>query len=187
MSQNILNNKKKKECKNGKKQNKKTTNNMLQNNTQYKNNSKKVKLISEVIGCSGNTTNEGVEICHPIIPNNTIFPMIKNYIKIYSENDIHTKYSIENFLFEEENFFNSIRKYFCLKFHPDVTISNRNVLLDWIMESCTYSRYKRATFHLAIVLIDIYLTKTKNIDINKLQLLGVTSLLLAAKYEVIYF
>jgi hypothetical protein len=60
----------------------------------------------------------------------------------------------------------------------------RVLLLDWIMEVCDEFGLKRETYHLAAYYCDMYLTK-KLCSVDKLQLLGAASLLLASKIEEI--
>ena len=48
----------------------------------------------------------------------------------------------------------------------------RLVLLDWVMAICRYAQFKRETFHMTISLIDICLSKLKEISIDKVQLIG---------------
>lgn len=61
----------------------------------------------------------------------------------------------------------------------------RTVLLDWMMDLCTQLNFKRATFHLATLIVDISLSKIFNLPSKFLQLIGVTSLCIAAKSEEI--
>lgn len=58
----------------------------------------------------------------------------------------------------------------------------RNILMDWVMAICASNRFKRETFHMTVSLIDICLTKIKQISINKIQLLATTCLLISSKY-----
>ena len=58
----------------------------------------------------------------------------------------------------------------------------RLLLLDWMMEVCDEFGLKRETYHLAAYFNDLYLSKVY-CPIDRLQLLGAASLLLAAKME----
>ena len=60
--------------------------------------------------------------------------------------------------------------------------AKRNILLDWIMEICCYSHFKRETFHMTVSLIDICFSKLEKISVDEFQLLGTTCLLLSSKY-----
>ena len=58
----------------------------------------------------------------------------------------------------------------------------RLVLLDWVMAICRYAQFKRETFHMTISLIDICLSKLKEISIDKVQLIGTSCLLISSKF-----
>ncbi len=60
----------------------------------------------------------------------------------------------------------------------------RILLVEWMMEVCDEFGLKRETYHLAVYYIDLFLSRI-NTPIEKLQLLGSSSLLLAAKIEEI--
>ena len=60
----------------------------------------------------------------------------------------------------------------------------RLLLVDWMMEVCDEFALSRETFHLSSTYVDLYLTR-KYCPIEKLQLLGASSLLLACKMEEI--
>lgn len=69
--------------------------------------------------------------------------------------------------------------------HLEVKDWKRSILVDWVMEVCSEFLLQRRTFHLAINIIDIYLNQTLLIKENELQLLAVSSLYMASKYEEI--
>ena len=58
----------------------------------------------------------------------------------------------------------------------------RLVLLDWVMSICGYAQFKRETFHMTISLIDICLSKLKEISIDEVQLIGTSCLLISSKF-----
>ncbi|VDP09723.1 unnamed protein product [Soboliphyme baturini] len=62
----------------------------------------------------------------------------------------------------------------------------RSILLDWLSEVCEVYKLHRETFHLAVDYTDRYLSKEKNVPKSRLQLVGITSLFIAAKMEEIY-
>ncbi|CAF1109898.1 unnamed protein product [Adineta steineri] len=70
--------------------------------------------------------------------------------------------------------------------HPAITSKMRSVLCDWLIEVSEVYHLHRETYHLAIAYIDQYLCNTTNLPKAKLQLLGITSLFIAAKIEEIY-
>ncbi|XP_067929944.1 G1/S-specific cyclin-E-like [Watersipora subatra] len=70
--------------------------------------------------------------------------------------------------------------------HPQLQCRMRAILLDWIIEVCEVYRLHRETFYLATEFIDRYLSTKHDVAKYQLQLIGVTSLFMAAKLEEIY-
>ena len=68
---------------------------------------------------------------------------------------------------------------------PDLNATMRAILFDWLSEVNDKYRLRSATLHLAYRLIDKNLS-VRAVDRKKLQLVGVTCLWLAAKFEEIY-
>ncbi|PWA97456.1 cyclin-A2-1 [Artemisia annua] len=66
----------------------------------------------------------------------------------------------------------------------DVTKSMRGVLVDWLVEVSEEYKSVPETLYLAVYLIDLFLSQ-HCIERQKLQLLGVTCMLIASKYEEI--
>jgi hypothetical protein len=63
----------------------------------------------------------------------------------------------------------------------------RNILIEWMMEVCEEFMLKRDTFYTSITYLDRYLMIANYmVPKQELQLLGVTSMLLACKIEEIY-
>lgn len=62
----------------------------------------------------------------------------------------------------------------------------RAILVDWLLEVHLKFKLLPETLYLAVNLIDRYLSVSKNIKRAKLQLVGVTALLISTKYEEIY-
>jgi cyclin E len=79
-----------------------------------------------------------------------------------------------------------IRDPYMLAQHPTLQPRMRSILLDWLIEVCEVYRLHRETFYLATDFIDRYLSVTKNVQKQQLQLLGISSLFVAAKLEEIY-
>ena len=67
----------------------------------------------------------------------------------------------------------------------DINPSMREILNDWLIEVHLKFGLLPETLFLTVNLIDRYLS-TKSIYRNKLQLVGVTAMLIASKYEEIY-
>ncbi|KAK9066267.1 hypothetical protein SSX86_013588 [Deinandra increscens subsp. villosa] len=64
----------------------------------------------------------------------------------------------------------------------DVTQSMRGVLVDWLVEVSMEYKLEPDTLHRTVYLIDLFLSKNY-IERQKLQLLGITCMLIASKYE----
>lgn len=68
----------------------------------------------------------------------------------------------------------------------DINSKMRAILIDWLVDV----HYKYAllpqTLHIAILLIDRFLEKNKALKRQKLQLVGITAMFVASKYEEIY-
>lgn len=74
-----------------------------------------------------------------------------------------------------------------LKKHTGIDSKMRSILIDWLAEICFAYRLHRETFHLSLEYIDRFMTScTHKLAVDRLQLLGLTSLFLAAKVEEIY-
>lgn len=58
-------------------------------------------------------------------------------------------------------------------------------LISWLLEVCLHFRLHRETWYLAVYFIDRYLSIRSGLSKHSLQLLGISSLFIAAKLEVI--
>ena len=67
----------------------------------------------------------------------------------------------------------------------DISNHMRAILNDWLLEVHLKYKFQHETIFLAVNLLDRYLSKV-NIHRNILQLIGVSALMIAAKYEEIY-
>nr|XP_043607588.1 cyclin-A2-2-like [Erigeron canadensis] len=67
----------------------------------------------------------------------------------------------------------------------EITQEMRGILIDWLVEVSEEYGLASETFYLTVSLIDLYLSK-KCIGKRRLQLLGITCMLIASKYEEIY-
>jgi G2/mitotic-specific cyclin-B, other len=61
----------------------------------------------------------------------------------------------------------------------------RAILVDWLIEVHSKFKMQKETLFITITIIDKFLEKTK-VSKSRLQLVGVSSLLIASKYEEIY-
>ena len=76
-------------------------------------------------------------------------------------------------------------KFGFMKIQPDINDRMRGILIDWLIEVHLKFKLVPETLYLTVNLIDRYL----EIDVvkrDKLQLVGVTAMLIACKYEEIY-
>ena len=74
-----------------------------------------------------------------------------------------------------------------LKRHLNIEPQMRAILLDWLVEISYAYRLHRETWYLALEYMDRFLTCSKQqMRVDRLQLIGMTSLFLAAKVEEIY-
>lgn len=85
------------------------------------------------------------------------------------------------YLFKVERIF-PIRENF-LATQTDVTPKMRTVLLDWINEVHNQFSLELETYHMTVSMIDRYLQATTTTPRRNLQLIGVTALFMASKYE----
>ena len=69
-----------------------------------------------------------------------------------------------------------------LAFQEEVTGKMRSVLVGWLVEVHEKKRFSPETLYLAVNLLDRYLMLAR-VKRGKFQLVGITSLLLASKYE----
>ena len=72
-----------------------------------------------------------------------------------------------------------------MKHQPDLTAHSRGILINWLVSVHRYLKLLPETFYISVSIIDRYLQK-KAISKYQLQLLGIASLFLSAKYEEIY-
>ena len=66
---------------------------------------------------------------------------------------------------------------------PDISSGMRTILVDWLIEVQENFELFHETLYLAVKLVDLYLSR-KEVKREYLQLVGATSLLVAAKFEV---
>ena len=66
---------------------------------------------------------------------------------------------------------------------PDITPAMRTILVDWLIEVQENFELFHETLYLAVRVTDKFLAE-KNIQREYLQLVGATSMLIAAKFEV---
>uniref|UniRef100_A0A8C6SRJ0 Cyclin E1 n=1 Tax=Neogobius melanostomus TaxID=47308 RepID=A0A8C6SRJ0_9GOBI len=70
--------------------------------------------------------------------------------------------------------------------HPHLQPKMRAILLDWLMEVSEVYKLHRETYHLAQDYFDRFMATQRNVFKSTLQLIGITSLFIAAKVEEMY-
>ncbi|KFB48450.1 AGAP004962-PA-like protein [Anopheles sinensis] len=68
----------------------------------------------------------------------------------------------------------------------EVTHKMRTILIDWINEVHHQFKLDIDTYHMTVSLIDRYLQKVKTVPKRQLQLVGVTAMFIASKYEELF-
>ncbi|XP_071903242.1 cyclin-A2-4-like [Coffea arabica] len=66
----------------------------------------------------------------------------------------------------------------------DISQTMRGILVDWLVEACDHYKLVPDTLYLTVYLVDMFLSQ-KYIARQRLQLLGITCMLIASKYEEI--
>ena len=85
--------------------------------------------------------------------------------------------------FREKEVMTTPRLY--LSKQPQISEAMRGILVDWLVEVHLKFRLVPETLYLTVNIVDRYLSR-KEVSKKNLQLVGVTSLMIAAKYEEIY-
>ncbi|XP_034833284.1 G2/mitotic-specific cyclin-B1-like [Maniola hyperantus] len=79
----------------------------------------------------------------------------------------------------------AIEKNFLAK-QPEINGKMRATLIDWLVEVQKQFALQLETFHLTVGIIDRYLQAAKNVAKTRLQLVGITAMFIASKYEEVY-
>lgn len=72
-----------------------------------------------------------------------------------------------------------------MEFQEDITVKMRAILIDWLVDVHLKFRLQSETLHLTVNIIDRFL-EVAAVQRRKLQLVGVTAMLIASKYQEIY-
>ena len=128
-------------------------------------------------------------------------PINKNKSRIFNytkQNNLFIRYQTNDNLQIPKEYINDIYnhlkkieyydlpvKNYMIKIQTDINEKMRLILLDWLVEVHIKYNLLQETLFITVNLIDKYLSK-KNINKKYLQLLGITALLIACKYEEIY-
>lgn len=68
---------------------------------------------------------------------------------------------------------------------PEINLKMRAILVDWLVDVHLKFKLTKETLYITVNIIDKYLSKVQ-IQRNKLQLVGITAMFIACKYEEIY-
>ena len=90
-----------------------------------------------------------------------------------------------NLLLEEKNLKSKINTDY-MKNQNDINHIMREILIDWLIEVHYRFYFKRKTLYQTVAIIDLFLSQ-KNVQKVNLQLLGITSLLIACKENEVYY
>lgn len=69
----------------------------------------------------------------------------------------------------------------------EVTPKMRSILIDWLVDVHQQFHLIQETLYLTVAIIDRFLQAFRSIDRKRLQLVGVTAMFIASKYEEMYF
>ena len=174
----------------------KAQNNYINNNTNlFNKNSLKVKKTSEIINSFlDNSLTKKNYNSQNLVDNkndNNYFQNLNIYSpeeKVKNDPQYVVEYSKEimnNVKFNEKINYPLYEKNF-LKFHPKLSEFKRAVLVDWLIHVQYNFELLENTLFLTINLMDRMLEATKNIKMECFQLLGVSCMFIASKYEEIY-
>jgi hypothetical protein len=96
-----------------------------------------------------------------------------------------TEYTEEIYAYLRRDEVRSLVSHDYMSRQPDINAKMRVILNDWLVEVHLKFKLRQETLYLCFQLIDRFL-ETTNVQRQKLQLVGVTGLMLASKYEEIY-
>ena len=93
------------------------------------------------------------------------------------------KYRIREFLQKRDRFQKIDQKF--ISNQEDINSKMRSILVDWLVDVSVKFKFNEITLFSAICLLDKFL-QTKQVQRNRLQLLGITCLMIVSKFEEIY-
>ena len=113
----------------------------------------------------------------------TIFKLIE---KAFNKKELEYIKDIYFNLLEEEKLLMKKLRFNYMQLQPDINSEMRAILIDWLISVHLKFRLKPETLYQTVYLIDAYLSNSY-IKRNELQLLGITALFIAAKFNEIYY
>jgi hypothetical protein len=147
--------------------------NVENDKTKQKENTDKIVNSNKLIKNNEIVLNESKENKENLT-SNTCLQWVQEYI-----NDI-----LKNLIDEEKTILFEINPNYFYR-QNEINQSMRSILIDWIIDVVNTFNYKDETLYTTIYIIDNYLSK-KIIERKNFQLLGITSLLIASKFNEIY-
>ncbi|OMO79343.1 hypothetical protein CCACVL1_13735, partial [Corchorus capsularis] len=114
---------------------------------------------------------------------------LKEEVFNIDEADVNDELAVVEYVDDLYKFYKStendarVQDYFCSQQH--ITIGMRKVLVDWLIQAHNSFQLMPETLYLTINILDRYLSR-KAVSRDKLQLVGLGSLLIACKYEEIW-
>jgi hypothetical protein len=151
-------------------------------NTYYRN---KTLLNEEIITISSPEYTEYVESSEEKKSELKILEKCEKAQKKNPQYVVEYSYDIFEYLFKHEKINCAEIGYFNNGFQKEINEKMRAILVDWVIEVHNKFKLVPETLYLSINLIDRYLSVTK-IQKSKFQLLGISAMLIASKYEEIY-
>ena len=125
------------------------------------------------------TTSTSAFLLNNLLSKDEAFP---EYIISYTQEQLDTKYNLSETLETYNYAIQFKRKDYC-SYLQSMNPRNRWILFDWIMEISNLQHFNRETYHLCVMLFDIYLSKIKSLSVSEIQLIGVTCMFIASKFE----
>lgn len=109
---------------------------------------------------------------------------LKKSLPFITKAELDFKYNSLSILHKKNDEVSFLRKDY-LQTLKELDQRKRRILLDWLMEVSQLFNFQRETYHSAVVMLDIYLSKVDHVLIKHFQLIGITCLLISAKNEEI--
>lgn len=131
------------------------------------------------------TDQEKLDYFHNVLVKSSKSSMIEEDVKTVEDPLECSEYVSEIFQHLKRTELDFIAQPGYMKNQPDINEKMRAILIDWLVEVHLKFKLYPETLYLTVNLIDRYLEK-EEVMRQHLQLVGVTSMLIASKYEEIY-
>lgn len=91
------------------------------------------------------------------------------------------------FLYEDEAYYSAlIDPHYLERRQPNIRWNMRTLLVSWMKDVMADYLFKNNTLHMAVHFVDRFLSATSEVKRERLQLIGLTALILATKMEEVY-